>query len=191
MDSKRVTIISSIPILRETFRYWLLSFLNENIPVDTASFGDVGSDGGWIVFLIFSDADLREAAEQYTKSATEVIAITPPCCRPSLLRGIEQLFPDYLPMERCMPSLVSAIEGISSEPITAREPQGHLLTERELQVLRLIAQGAPLKEISYRLGISRHTVVSYRRSLYLKTGAHSLQQLALYATLHVNASGEY
>ena len=60
-----------------------------------------------------------------------------------------------------------------------------LLTHRELQILRLIATGNSIKEISYTLGISHHTVTTHKRNLYLKTGAHTMQQLALFAVLHL------
>ena len=34
------------------------------------------------------------------------------------------------------------------------------------------------------MGISPYTVITHKRNLYLKTGAHSMQQLALFALLH-------
>jgi LuxR family maltose regulon positive regulatory protein len=52
---------------------------------------------------------------------------------------------------------------------------GHLepLTNRETEVLRLMAQGMPSRHIAARLGISYATVRSHIRSVGGKLGAHS------------------
>jgi len=55
------------------------------------------------------------------------------------------------------------------------------LTEREKAVLRALAEGLSSKEISARLGISRHTVVNYRTRLVKKTGLRGVAQLSRYA----------
>jgi DNA-binding NarL/FixJ family response regulator len=55
---------------------------------------------------------------------------------------------------------------------------------REREVLERIACGEAVKQIAYSMGISQHTVITYKRNLYMKTGARSLQQLAIYAVLH-------
>jgi DNA-binding CsgD family transcriptional regulator len=47
------------------------------------------------------------------------------------------------------------------------------LTAREVEVLRLIAQGAGSRDIAMRLGISYATVRSHIRSVGAKLGAHS------------------
>ena len=65
------------------------------------------------------------------------------------------------------------------------EQAPRLLTHREMQILKLIATGNSIKEISHTLGISVHTVTTHKRNLYLKTGAHTMQQLALFAVLHL------
>ena len=64
------------------------------------------------------------------------------------------------------------------------ESEGKSITSREHEVLDWIASGASIKEISYAMGISPYTVITHKRNLYLKTGAHSMQQLALFALLH-------
>jgi len=57
-----------------------------------------------------------------------------------------------------------------------------LLTEREREVLKLVAEGCPSKEIAYRLGISGRTVETHRANLMRKLDVHSvalLTQLAI------------
>jgi two-component system response regulator DesR len=53
--------------------------------------------------------------------------------------------------------------------IDGREP----LTARETEVLSLVAQGLPSRQIAARLGISYATVRSHIRSVGAKLGAHS------------------
>ncbi len=52
------------------------------------------------------------------------------------------------------------------------EPECHL-SERELQVLGLLAQGLPTKTIARVLGISIHTCRGYVKTVYVKLGANS------------------
>ena len=60
--------------------------------------------------------------------------------------------------------LVAAVDSEEVEPLT------ETLTERESQVLQLIAQGLPNKQIAYLLGISEHTVKFHVSSIYTKLG---------------------
>jgi len=56
------------------------------------------------------------------------------------------------------------------------------LTDREREVLKLVAEGCPSKEIAYRLGISGRTVETHRANLMRKLDVHSvalLTQLAI------------
>jgi two-component system nitrate/nitrite response regulator NarL len=53
-----------------------------------------------------------------------------------------------------------------------REPVPDL-TDREQEVLRLVADGASTTEMRHRLGVSEHTVRSHVRHLMAKLGAHS------------------
>lgn len=63
--------------------------------------------------------------------------------------------------------------------------QGHapvdLLTNRELEVLRLIASGEPTTEIARIMHISAHTVATYRTRILDKTGLRNDRELYRYA----------
>jgi DNA-binding NarL/FixJ family response regulator len=52
-------------------------------------------------------------------------------------------------------------------------PLDEALTEREREVLELVAQGLPNKQIARRLGISDHTVKFHLSTIYGKLGVSS------------------
>lgn len=58
------------------------------------------------------------------------------------------------------------------------------LSERESEVLVLVAQGYSSKEIADKLNISIHTVNTHRKNITHKTGIKSVAGLAVYAMLH-------
>jgi DNA-binding CsgD family transcriptional regulator len=55
-----------------------------------------------------------------------------------------------------------------------------LLTKRETEVLKLIAQGQLNKEIAANLNISLNTVLSHRKNIISKTGIHTVSGLTFY-----------
>lgn len=62
--------------------------------------------------------------------------------------------------------------------------ESYELSDRELDVLILVAKGLSSKEIADKLNISIHTVNSHRKNITHKTGIKSVAGLAVYATLH-------
>ncbi len=61
-------------------------------------------------------------------------------------------------------------------------PPVEALTPRELEVLRLLAQGLPNKTISQKLGISEHTVKFHVNAILGKLGAQSRTEAVVLAT---------
>ncbi|MFE2940799.1 LuxR C-terminal-related transcriptional regulator [Streptomyces sp. NPDC059255] len=61
------------------------------------------------------------------------------------------------------------------------EPRAAKLTDRELDVLRLLAAGLSNRLIARKLDISDKTVKNHLSSIYLKIGATHRTQAALYA----------
>jgi two-component system, NarL family, invasion response regulator UvrY len=66
---------------------------------------------------------------------------------------------------------------------TEGEPHS-LLSDRELQVLRMIANGQSVKEIAGELALSEKTVFTYRDRLRSKLGLKGDVELARYALQH-------
>ena len=59
-----------------------------------------------------------------------------------------------------------------------------LLSNRELEVMRLVASGKSLKEIAAQLALSEKTVGTYRTRISRKLGLSTNVELARYATRH-------
>jgi DNA-binding NarL/FixJ family response regulator len=77
---------------------------------------------------------------------------------------------------------------MAQDPGPDQEKQNDLLpaplTNRELEVLRLLAQGDTNAAISLRLGISPHTVKSHVIHIFNKLGVNDRTQAAVWATRH-------
>jgi len=70
------------------------------------------------------------------------------------------------------------VDGIA----TAHAAQGKApLTEREREVLRLVAEGLKVDEIAARLCISAKTVITHRANIMEKIGVHNTAELVKYA----------
>jgi len=57
------------------------------------------------------------------------------------------------------------------------------LSDREIEVLKLLTAGNSNKEIADQLNISTHTVISHRKNLSQKTGIKSVSGLTIYAVV--------
>jgi DNA-binding NarL/FixJ family response regulator len=57
-------------------------------------------------------------------------------------------------------------------------------TRREVEIIRLLAEGKANKEIGAELGITTRTVETHRARIMLKLGLHSLTELIHYAIRH-------
>jgi two-component system, NarL family, nitrate/nitrite response regulator NarL len=65
--------------------------------------------------------------------------------------------------------------------LTRKEQKTELLTERELQVLKLIGEEKSNREIAEKLFISERTVETHRKNIFRKTNTSSLVGLIKYA----------
>ncbi len=124
----------------------------------------------------------------------EIIALTSVLEDNAVVGAIRAGAIGYLLKDTDMPELVTAIKAaaegqVQLSPKAAarlmreiRAPESpEKLTEREVDVLRLLAQGKANKEIAYMLGIGAKTVKSHVSSILAKLGVASRTQAALYA----------
>ena len=72
--------------------------------------------------------------------------------------------------------------GRNLPPVQRQQPNP--LSDREIEVLSLVAQGHINKEIADMLNISMPTVVSHRKNITEKLGMKSISALTIYAVMH-------
>jgi DNA-binding CsgD family transcriptional regulator len=78
----------------------------------------------------------------------------------------------------------------SQEPRAVPRNPDDALTDRELEVLRLVAAGAPSREIAGRLGIANSTVKAHLTSIYRKLGvANRVQATRHYLRRYGSSAG--
>lgn len=115
---------------------------------------------------------------------------------PAMLAGAR----GYLLKEQPREQFIAGLQGILRgepplSPAIARRMISHFnaaglaargedvaLTARETEVLRLVAKGLTRGEIAEQLGLSRHTIVDYIKSLYRKLNVSSRAEAAVEAT---------
>ncbi len=122
--------------------------------------------------------NLRYANSELQHVALVMLSTT--VCDEDLIRqmdGVVNIYDDVTQIER---KLLSALEQSQTNPYS----DSHELSERERDVLVLVANGLANKEIADRLNISIHTVVSHRKNIAHKTGIRSVAGLTVYAMLN-------
>jgi DNA-binding NarL/FixJ family response regulator len=77
------------------------------------------------------------------------------------------------------PSLAERLAGFVGK--TAEQAPHEALSQRELQVLRLIAVGKSMKDVAAELALSEKTIATYRTRISEKTGLKTNVEIARYA----------
>ena len=97
-----------------------------------------------------------------------------------VLRQVDGVINIYDDEAALMRKVRTAVEQGETNPYS----DSHDLSERERDVLILVAKGMANKEIADRLNISIHTVMSHRKKITHKTGIKSVAGLTVYALLN-------
>ncbi len=79
---------------------------------------------------------------------------------------------------------VDAQIGAFDKLLNSHQDEGGSLSQREIDVLRLVAQGHINKEISNELNISVNTVLTHRKNISAKLGIKSVSGLCVYALMN-------
>jgi DNA-binding NarL/FixJ family response regulator len=96
------------------------------------------------------------------------------------MRGFDAVVSIYDSREQLLRKLDNADDQSQVNPYS----DSHELSERERDVLVLVARGLANKEIADKLNISIHTVMSHRKNIAHKTGIKSVAGLTVYALLN-------
>ncbi len=89
---------------------------------------------------------------------------------------------------RCVMKLEEDVRRRGGKPVVEEESEAPApnndLSERECEVIRLVAMGLSNKEIAEKMFISVNTVMTHRRNVNRKTGIHAAAGLTIYAIVH-------
>jgi DNA-binding NarL/FixJ family response regulator len=102
------------------------------------------------------------------------------CTTGELIAAIEQIQEGGAPISALLARLLlkrfRGVQDSQPSPLEAA-PAQDILSERETDVLKLLAQGYVTKEIARKLNISGHTVGTHIKNLYRKLSAHTRVQV--------------
>jgi DNA-binding NarL/FixJ family response regulator len=115
-----------------------------------------------VITLVADEADAFEAWRAGSRGV-----LTRGASRESLIAAIVAVASGLVVFEV---SLAPVAQATGDVPVSL---DGTALTPRELEVIRLLAEGLPNKLIADRLGISDHTVKFHVNAILSKLGAHS------------------
>ena len=101
-------------------------------------------------------------------------------CDEEVMRQFDGVVNIYDGQAQIIRKLHAAVEQGETNPYS----DSHDLSERERDVLILVAKGLANKEIAEQLNISIHTVMSHRKNITHKTGIKSVAGLTVYALLN-------
>lgn len=107
--------------------------------------------------------------------------------RRAIETGAQAFISKRAPLEELFAAIRTVLNGgkYIGSPVPASELDGHAsegdLTERQLEVLRLISQGCSAKEIANRLNISVRTAEFHRAAIMDRLKLHSTAMLTRYA----------
>jgi DNA-binding NarL/FixJ family response regulator len=185
----KLAIVASTPALRSGLRSLLAAEERIEILAEAASISELSELDGLDVLLLAAD-ELPLAALQAALSQGEPLAVLLLSEQPEAARGLAAL-PlrawGLLSPESSEDELIAAVlavhEGLLAAapslmrpllgPAVSRAGDSELaeeLTERELDVLQLLAEGLANKQIALQLNISEHTVKFHSSAIYAKLG---------------------
>ena len=125
--------------------------------------------------LDLASYDLQEQINNIPK-----IAFVYQYIRPNILQQYDAI----IDIHDSTNKIIHTITNVTLNTSTNESQESNELTEREQDVLILIAKGLMSKEIADTLNISVHTVISHRKNITRKTGIKSIAGLVAYALLN-------
>lgn len=115
--------------------------------------------------------------------ASRVIILTSDTSEASLVKGIQAGVSGYLTKDRALDDVVQALRSVArgGNVLTAEQiskvpdanGDGEQLTQREIEILKMLARGRDSQGIADELTISSNTVRTHLQNIFAKLGAHS------------------
>jgi DNA-binding NarL/FixJ family response regulator len=95
------------------------------------------------------------------------------------------LFDEVIYINDDMSRIITKISRLlERESVISEDETGAILSQREMDVVRLIALGRSNREMAEELFISIHTVISHRKNITTKLGIKSASGLTIYAVIN-------
>lgn len=141
----------------------------------------------------YDAADLIPRLRQLSPGA-RIVILTSDTSDATLVRGLRAGVEGYITKERALDDVLDALRAVAagerylSDEQVARtqaltgEGTAEALTERELGILRLLAQGKDSQAIAEELTISANTVRTHLQNIFSKLGVHSKLEAVATAT---------
>lgn len=117
-----------------------------------------------------------------TAAHAKVLALTTGTMDPSLLYSYDAIVNIGDSTESILQNLLSIVSQSENEEMDLDSER--LLSPREKDVVAYVAKGLTNKEISTKLSISIHTVITHRRNIAKKLKIHSPSGLTIYAIVN-------
>lgn len=187
MRRYRVAIVEPSPIVAEG----LASMLSSCDDMEVVSVSR--SLRSWVEYGAMRKADVVVVGSQLLCALTQplrvaveelqgvtVVMLSTTVCDEEVLRWVDGVVNIYDDGQALARKLRAALDKDAANQYS----DSHDLSERERDVLILVAKGMANKEIADRLNISIHTVMSHRKNITHKTGIKSVAGLTVYALLN-------
>lgn len=196
MDTHRVMIVADDPLARAGLAA-LLGEIEGCVVVGQAAAGDdlaaaldvyrpqvIVWDPGWPDFTV-------DPLPDFGDPSPPVVALLPDSAQAGSIwaSGVRGLLRRTAPPDQLAAAITAVQHGLAAlDPAllaaltrTVPAPPAAELTPRELEVLRLLAQGLPNKSIARQLEISDHTVKFHLNAILSKLGAQSRTEAVVLA----------
>jgi DNA-binding NarL/FixJ family response regulator len=132
------------------------------------------------IIIVTMHAKVDYMAEAFQAGATGFVVKE--SAAEGLLKGIETVLKgDYFLDSAVSPQVVETLKKLPGKETRINDARYATLTAREQEVLRLLAEGLPSKEIARKLFISPKTVENHRANVMNKLDLHSPIELVRYA----------
>lgn len=127
-----------------------------------------------------------DANEMFTKLLRDFPNVVPVALVSSFVdKNILKQFKEVIEMTDNKQKVISKIFNLLNDKVTTPDkPESVELSNRETDVLIALVKGMTNKEISDKLFISVHTVITHRKNIIRKTGIKSVSGLTVYALLN-------
>lgn len=149
------------------------------------------ASGPWDIAFVSIDLSMSETLQfldelKRMHPGQPVLALAWRSSAPDVVRALERSIEGCILKESTPEEIVTMVRRVlvSASPDTRAQALPPALSDRELEVLRLLSSGSSMKEIATALNISSKTVSTYRSRMLTKLNLKTTAELIRYALTH-------